>query len=94
MTQTIPEEFKSPFGGVDEQAVNDALEEMIGVDRSFRLMSLWRDCHMHARGKGDSGASFMETRSRHEVAEASFRKKAKAERYPDKAIEHYLKYFV
>lgn len=91
---TIPEEFRSPFGGIDERAVTEALEDMIGVDRSFRLMRLWQNCHMSARGKGDSGASFMETRSRHEVAETSFRNKAERDGFPSKAVEHYLKYIV
>tara|TARA_B100001778_G_scaffold334952_2_gene349482 strand:- start:11191 stop:11418 length:228 start_codon:yes stop_codon:yes gene_type:complete len=39
---TIPEEFKGPFGGIDEQAVTDALEDMIGINRSFALMRLWQ----------------------------------------------------
>ena len=41
-TETIPEEFQGPFGGIDEQAVTEALEDMIGINRSFALMRLWQ----------------------------------------------------
>lgn len=89
----IPEEFRGPFGGIDEQAVNDALEDMVGIERSFRLMNIWRDCHMHARGRGDIGANFMEKRSRYEITKTSFCKRAENEGFPAKAIEHYITYF-
>lgn len=91
---TIPEEFRSPFGGIDEQAVTEALEEMVGISGSFALMRLWQNCHMSTRGRGESGAPFTETRSRREVAEASFRNAAKRDGYSIEVVEHYLTYIV
>jgi hypothetical protein len=44
MAEAIPAEFQTPFGGIDEQAVTDALEDMIGINRSFALMRLWQGC--------------------------------------------------
>ena len=79
-------QFDNGFGGVDEQAVNDHLEGLVGIDRSFRLMNLARETTQAV-----SGNQF--TLGKKKDPKAVFRKKAKDDRFNDEAIEFYLKHF-
>lgn len=68
-----------------EQQATDKLEQMVGVDRSFRLMDIYRNCRSTA-----SGNKF--TLTKMPTVEELFRKFAKQEGYSDQVINHYLNY--
>lgn len=78
---------------MDEQEATEQFEDLVGgPDKGFRMMNLYRNCQMHARGREDG--NLHENRTRAEVTEANFRKNAEREGFSRKAIDFYLRHIV
>ena len=84
----MSDKFKGPFGGVDEQAVNDHLEGLVGINRSFRLMDIAR-----AATQSASGNQFTLNPRQKVDPEKVFRKRAENENFSKESIDFYVKYF-
>ena len=81
-------QFKGPFGGIDEQAINDHLEDLVGIDRAFRLMNIARNAIQAASGNSHKLFSYDKVDRK-----KWFRKKAESENFSKEAINFYIKYF-
>lgn len=73
-----PDQFKGPFGGIDEAAVHEWLENRVGINKAFALMRIWERCSHSSLSRPEQ--------------EKRFREAANRDGYEEKVIEHYLTY--
>ena len=76
--------IKNPFGGIDEQAMNDQLEEIVGINGAFRLL----DC-MNEAGYAVSGDKYAFPKRKRTKIDV-FRRIAKNRGFSDEAVEAYV----
>ena len=76
--------IKNPFGGTDSQAMNDQLEEIVGINGAFRLLYLMREA-----GYAVSGDKYVCPKPKRTQIDV-FRRMAKNRGFSDEAIEAYV----
>ena len=78
--------IKNPFGGIDEQAMTDQLERIIGINRCFRLKDIYTNAQNSASGNRFFGFGKVMT------TEEYFIRAATRERFVRTEIDAYLDY--
>ncbi len=84
-------EERNPFGGINEQSMTNQLEEVVGIDKCFRLMDIYD------ASKGIANASKNPFRIGHggrgvETVEQVFTRKAQANSYTQREIDAFIDY--
>jgi hypothetical protein len=77
--------IKNPFGGIDEQAMTEQLERVIGINRCFRLKDIYTSAQNSASGNCFKFGKVMTT-------EEYFIRAATNNRFVRTEIDAYLDY--
>jgi len=79
--------IKNPFGGIDEQAMTEQLERVIGINRCFRLKDIYSSAQ-----NSSSGNRYQLHSHKIMTTEEYFIKAATRERFVRTEIDAYLDY--
>ena len=87
----VLERIDGPFGGIDERAMTNQLEEEIGnIDRCFRLMRIYDNAVRIANASSNPMRMFLNDEPK--TVEEVFNRKAKEDRYTQREIDAYMDY--